>query len=132
MARRSWGQSKLLTQKSWAVVRSNRYLLAFPALGFLASLVPLAIFWVPAGWLFVNDQTAAGIAVAIVGLFANQIVLSISSGGLVAAADAELSGQDSSIGHGISRALVRLIPLVGWALIATVVNVIVGFIRGNG
>jgi hypothetical protein len=49
----------------------------------------------------------------------------------VAAADSELSGGDSSIGHGIARSLARLIPLIGWALIATVVNVIVGFIRGN-
>jgi hypothetical protein len=132
MSRQSWGQSKLLTKKSWAVVRTHRYLLVFPFLGFAASLVPLLVFWVPAGWLFVNDQAAAGIAMAIVGLFANQIVLSVSSGGLVAAADAELSGDGSSIGHGIARALARLLPLIGWALIATVVNVVVGFIRGNG
>lgn len=132
MARGSWGQSKLLTKKSWAVIRANRYLLVFPVLGFLASLVPLAIFWIPAGWLFVNDQNAAGIALAIVGLFANQIVISIASGGLVASADVELSGGSSAIGHGIGRALARIFPLIGWALIATVVNVIVGLIRGNG
>jgi len=131
MARRSWGQSRLLTQKSWAVIKENRYLLAFPVLGFVASLIPLAIFWIPAGLLWLADQTAAGIAVAVIGLFANQIVLSIASGGLVAAADTELSGGDSSIGHGVARSLARLLPLVAWAFIATVVNVIVGFMRGN-
>lgn len=131
MARGSWGQSRLLTKKSWAVIRENRYLLAFPVIGFLASLIPLAVFWIPAGLLWLNDQTAAGIALVVLGIFANQIVLSIASGGLVAAADSELSGGDSSIGHGIARSLARLIPLIGWALIATVVNVIVGFIRGN-
>ena len=131
MARRSWGQSRLLTKKSWAVIRENRYLLAFPVIGFLASLIPLAVFWIPAGLLWLNDQTAAGIALVVLGIFANQIVLSIASGGLVAAADSELSGGDSSIGHGIARSLARLIPLIGWALIATVVNIIVGFIRGN-
>lgn len=131
MARKSWGQSRLLTKKSWAVIKENRYLLAFPVIGFLASLIPLAIFWIPAGLLWLNDQTAAGIALAIIGTFANQIVLSIASGGLVAAADTELSGGDSSIGHGISRSIARLMPLIGWALIATVINVIVGFIRGN-
>lgn len=132
MARQSWGQSKLLSQKSWAVIKENRYLLAFPVLGFLASLIPLAIFWIPAGMLWLDDQTAAGIALAVIGVFANQIVLSIASGGLVAAADAELSGGSSSIGHGIGRSLARLVPLIGWALIATVVNIIVGFMRGNG
>jgi hypothetical protein len=131
MARKSWGQSRLLTKKSWAVIKENRYLLAFPVIGFLASLIPLAIFWIPAGLLWLNDQTAAGIALAIIGAFANQIVLSIASGGLVAAADTELSGGDSSIGHGISRSIARLMPLIGWALIATVINIIVGFIRGN-
>ena len=131
MARKSWGQSRLLTKKSWAVIKENRYLLAFPVIGFLASLIPLAIFWIPAGLLWLNDQTAAGIALAIIGAFANQIVLSIASGGLVAAADTELSGGDSSIGHGISRSIARLMPLIGWALIGTVINIIVGFIRGN-
>jgi hypothetical protein len=58
-------------------------------------------------------------------------VLSIASGGLVAAADTELSGGDSSIGHGISRSIERLMTLIGWDLIATVINIIVGFIRGN-
>ena len=58
MARGSWGQSKLLTQKSWTIVKDNRYLLAFPVLGFLASLVPLAMFWIPAGYLAISDQYA--------------------------------------------------------------------------
>ncbi len=132
MASRSWGQSKLLTQKSWAIIKENRYLLVFPVLGFVISLVPLAIFWVPAGFFFLNNQNWAGVVLAIFGVFANQIVISISSGGLVAAADAELSGQDSSVGHGIGRAFVRIIPLIGWALVATVVNVIVGAMRGRG
>jgi len=132
MARGSWGQSRLLTTKSWAVIKENRYLLAFPVIGFLASLIPLALFWIPAGLLLLNNQNVAGIALAIIGVFANQIVLSIASGGLVAAADTELSGGDSSIGHGIARSIARIIPLIGWAFIATVVNVIVGFIRGNG
>lgn len=132
MAGGSWGQSKLLTAKSWGIVKANRYLLAFPVLGVLASLVPLALFWVPAGYLALNDQNAAAIAMAIIGLFANQIVISVASGALVASADVELSGADSSVGHGIGRALARLFPLVGWALIATVVNVIVGVVRGQG
>ena len=131
MARKSWGQSRLLTQKSWAVIKDNKYLLAFPIIGFLASLIPLAVFWIPAGVLWLNDQTVAGIALAIIGIFANQIVLSIASGGLVAAADTELSGGDSSVGHGIGRSIARIIPLIGWALIATVVNIVVGLIRGN-
>lgn len=132
MARGSWGQSKLLTQKSWAIIKGNRYLLVFPVLGFVVSLLPLAALWIPAGYLAVNNQNVPAVALAIVGLFANQMVLSVSGGGLVAAADVELSGGDSSLRHGLGRAFARIVPLLGWALIATVVNVIVGFIRGRG
>jgi hypothetical protein len=132
MARGSWGQSKLLTRKSWAVIKENRYLLTFPVIGFIASLIPLAIFWVPAAIFFVNDQYVPGVALAIIGIFANQMVIAIATGGLVAAADTELSGGDSSVGHGIGVSLARLIPLMLWALIQTVVSIIVGLIRGNG
>jgi len=132
MARGSWGQSKLLTRKSWAVIKENRYLLTFPAIGFIVSLIPLAIFWIPAGYFFVQDQYVPGIALAIVGIFANQAVIAISTGGLVAAADTELRGEQSSVGHGIKVSFTRLVPLLLWALIQTVVSVIVGLIRGNG
>ena len=132
MSRGSWGQSRLLTKKSWAIIKENRYLLAFPVLGFVSSLVPLAIFWIPAGYFWLQNQNVIGTVLAILGIFANQIVISISGGGLVAAADAELSGEGSSIGHGFGRATARIFPLIGWALISTVVNVIVGAIRGRG
>ena len=131
MARASWGQSKLLTRKSWGIVKENRYLLVFPILGFFASLIPLAAVWVPAGYFALNDEYVPAVALAIVGIFANQIVISVASGGLVASADVELAGGDSSVGHGIGKALARLFPLIGWALIATVVNVIVGLVRGQ-
>ena len=131
MARGSWGKSKQLTTKSWGIVKENRYLLAFPVLGFLGSLIPLAIFWIPAAWFYANDNYVPGTIAAIVGVFANQIVISITSGGLVASADEELAGRDSSIGHGIGASLARIFPLIGWAFIQTVVNVIVSLIRGN-
>ena len=115
MARGSWGKSKQLTTKSWGIVKENRYLLAFPVLGFLGSLIPLAIFWIPAAWFFATDNYVPGTIAAIIGIFATQIVISITSGGLVASADEELAGRDSSVGHGIGASLARLFPLVGWA-----------------
>lgn len=132
MPRGSWGASRPLTTKSWAVIKENRYLLAFPVIGFVVSLVPLALLWIPAGLFWLDDQIVPAVGLAVIGIFANQIVLSIASGGLVAAADAELGGGNSSVGLGIGRSIARIVPLIGWALIATVVNVIVGLIRGNG
>ncbi len=131
MARGSWGKSKQLTTKSWGIVKENRYLLAFPVLGFVGSLIPLAIFWIPAAWFYAHDNYVPGTIAAIVGIFATQIVISITSGGLVASADEELAGRDASVGHGIGASLARIVPLIGWAFIQTVVNVIVSLIRGN-
>lgn len=131
MARGSWGKSKQLTTKSWGIVKENRYLLAFPVLGFLGSLVPLAIFWIPAAWFYANDNYVPGTIAAVIGIFATQIIISITSGGLVASADEELAGGDSSVGHGIGASFARLFPLIGWALIQTVVSIIVSLIRGN-
>lgn len=131
MARGSWGQSKQLTTKSWGIIKDNRYLLAFPVLGFVGSLIPLAIFWAPAAWFLAADNYVPAVALAIIGIFATQIVISITSGGLVAAADTELAGGDSSLGHGIGASFARILPLIGWAFVQTVINIIVGLIRGN-
>jgi hypothetical protein len=132
MGRGSWGKSKQLTTKSWGIVKQNRYLLAFPLLGFFASLIPLAILWIPAALFFAADNYVPGVILAVAGIFVTQIVVSIASGGLIAAADEELAGRDSSIGHGIGASLARLFPLIGWAFIQTIMSIIVGAIRGNG
>ncbi|MFM8896449.1 MAG: DUF6159 family protein [Actinomycetales bacterium] len=132
MVTRSFAQSRVLTKKSWSIIRQNRYLLAFPVLGFLCSLVPLAALWIPAAVCFLANNNVAGAVLAVLGVFANQIVISISGGALVAAADAEFANGSSSVGRGLGRAFARIIPLIGWALVATVVNVIVGLIRGRG
>jgi len=132
MVTKSFAQSRVLTKKSWAIIKGNRYLLAFPVLGFVCSLVPLAALWIPAAICFLDNNNVAGVILAILGVFANQVVISISGGALVAAADAEFANGSSSVGRGLGRALARVIPLIGWAFIATVVNVIVGAIRGRG
>jgi hypothetical protein len=128
----SWTSSGEVTRKAWSVIRDNLYLLAFPLIGFVLSLVPMAVFWAPAAYLFYRDNTIAGWILVVVGVFGITAVVTFSTGALVAAADEELAGRDSSIGHGFSRAFARTGPLLLWSVIQTVVSLILGAVRGNG
>jgi hypothetical protein len=47
-----------LAKKSWAVVKENKYLLAFPVSGIVFALVPITIFGIPA-LLFLAAEPSA-------------------------------------------------------------------------
>ncbi|MEZ5116980.1 MAG: DUF6159 family protein [Candidatus Nanopelagicales bacterium] len=127
----AWTDSKVVTSKSWAVIRDNKYLLMFPVLGFLFSLVPMALFWIPAAWFLANNQNVIGGILAVIGVFGTTAAMTFSTGALVAAADTELSGQDSSIDQGFKRALTRSGALLWWSVILTVVTLLLSALRGN-
>jgi len=128
----SWASSKVVTSKSWAVLKENRYLLAFPVVGFGLGLIPLAVVGLPAVYFFATNHNWIGAALAIVTLFAVQALSVLVQGGLVAAVDTELSGEDSSFGHGMSRAFAHTGPLIAWSAIVTVVTALISLVRGNG
>lgn len=128
----SWSSSKAVTSKSWAVLKENRYMLAFPVLGFVIGLVPVAVFGLPALYFFATSHNWIGAAFTLALVFGVQAVMVFLQGGLVAAVDTELSGQDSSVGLGMSRAFRRTGSLIAWSAIVTVVSVLLGLVRGNG
>lgn len=128
----AWTSSKVLTKKSWAVLRGNRYLLGFPVLGFVLSLIPLVALGVPALIFLSDNQNWIAAAFGIAMIFVIQAITAVIQGGIVSSVDAEFSGQDSSLGHGLGRAFAHLGPLLGWSVIVTIVSVLIGLIRGNG
>lgn len=133
MARRgSWKSSKVVTRKSWGLLKANPYLFAFPIIGLVLTLVPLIVFGVPA-LIFLdadNNWVAAVFAIALV--FGVQAFATFPSAGLVAAVDEEMHGRDASVGRGMSAAFGRFGPLVAWSAIQTVVSILLGLVRGNG
>lgn len=133
MARRgSWKSSKVVTRKSWGLLKENPYLFAFPIIGLVLTLVPLIVFGVPA-LIFLdadNNWVAAVFAIALV--FGVQAFATFPSAGLVAAVDEEMHGRDASVGRGMSAAFGRFGPLVAWSAIQTVVSILLGLVRGNG
>lgn len=128
----SWAQSRDVTRVSWGVLKQNRYLLGFPLLGFVISLIPMALFWAPGAWLLATDRTWLALIAFVVGIFATQLVITLFSGGLVAAVDEALAGRDASLGMGLGRAFGRFGALAAWSVILTIVSFILGLVRGNG
>lgn len=127
----SWTTSKPITDKSWAILKQNRYLLAFPVMGIVLALIPMAVFWLPAAYFLNSNQNWLGFGAIVLGVFAIQFVFVLMSAGLVAAADAELAGRDASFGYGVSKATGRLGALLQWSVILTIVTFILGLLRGN-
>lgn len=128
----AWTSSGVVTRKAWSVIRENTYLLAFPLIGFLVSLVPMALFWGPAAWALATDRNVVGWVLVVVGVFGTTAVVTFATAALVAAADEELAGRDASVGYGFGRAFGRLGPLLLWSVIQTVVTLLVSLVRGNG
>ena len=128
----AWTSSGVVTRKAWSVIRENTYLLLFPLLGFVLSLVPMALFWAPAAWFLSRDQNVLGWVLVVVGAFGTTSVVTFTTGALVAAADEELAGRDATVGYGFRRAGARAGPLLVWSVIQTVVSLLLGLIRGGG
>ncbi|MBI1351061.1 MAG: hypothetical protein GC156_08080 [Actinomycetales bacterium] len=128
----SWSSSKVVTSKSWAVLKENAYLLTFPVAAMLLGLIPFAIFGLPALYFFAVNQNWVAAAFGIVAVFASQAVATLIQGGLVASVDTELSGDDSSFGAGMSRAFQHTGALLAWSGIVTVVSLLFSLLRGNG
>ena len=126
-----WAEGKVLSQKSWGLLKENKYFLWFPVIGFLLALIPLAIFGTGAIVLAVENANIAAIVTAIVGLIFVNFVVALSTAAMVASVDQEMSGTDSTVGYGFGKAFGRLGALFLWSLIQAAVSAILGLLRGN-
>ena len=130
-----WAQSRVLTEKSWAVLKAHRGLLSFPIAAFFINVLVLLIFAVLVIVLFVVGNwvtVTLGIVVVLAGLYLTQIVGFVAKGGMVACADDALAGRPMEIGAGWARSLRHSGDIAQWAFISMIVGVLLGAIRGNG
>ena len=126
-----WADGKTLSNKSWGLLKENKYFLWFPIIGFLLALIPLALFGGGAIVLAVEDINVGAIVVGFIALILINFAFTISGAALVAAVDEELSGRDSTLGYGFRKAFGRLGPLLAWSVIRDVVSALLGLLRGN-
>jgi hypothetical protein len=86
-----WADGKTLSNKSWGLLKENKYFLWFPIIGFLLALIPLALFGGGAIVLAVEDINVWAIVVGFIALILINFAFTISGAALVAAVDEELS-----------------------------------------
>ena len=126
-----WADGKALSNKSWGLLKENKYFLWFPIIGFLLALIPFLVFGGGALVLAVEEINLWAIVVAALGLIFINLSFTISGAALVAAVDEELAGRDSSLGHGFGKAFGRIGALFLWSLIQAAVSALLGLLRGN-
>ena len=126
-----WADGRTLSNKSWGLLKENKYFLWFPIIGELLALIPLAICGGGVLALSSAEMNVWAIVVGFVGLIFINFAFTISGAALVAAIDEELSGRDSTIGYGFGKAFKRLGPLLVWSVIRAVVSILLGLLRGN-
>lgn len=123
--RRSWQ----LAKASWGVLRSDRELLVFPLVSFLALLLVLASFAVPfflVGGLTnaQGDYNPGAIVVGFLFYVVSYAVAFYFNTGLIGAAMIRLNGGDPTVRDGFRIASSHLPAIIGYALIAATVGMI--------
>ena len=126
----AWAQSRELTRQSWAILKVNRGLTAYPLVGTICGVVPFIVL-VPGVYFLADNQNWIGWALVAVGIYLATLVASLFQAGLVVSAAAVLDGKETSFGHGMGAAFGRLGVLSRWALVSTLVTLLISALRGN-
>ncbi len=136
---------------SWEVLKQDKELLLFPVLSAIGSILVLASFAGPilalTDWQAASDSMAAGTAEALsgesgvtaeqvgytAGLFlfycCNYFVMIFFNAGLIACAEIRMEGGDPTVGDGLRAAWSRLPAILGWAVVAATVGLILRMIE---
>ncbi len=125
-----WRQSRELTRQSWAILKQNRGLTAYPLVGTVFGIIPFIIL-VPGVYFLADNQNWIGWALVVIGIYAATLVTSLFQAGLVVSAAAVLDGKETSFGQGMGAAFGRLGVLSRWAFVSTLVSLLISALRGN-
>lgn len=136
-----------LTKQSWAVLRTDKQLIVFPALSSLSCLIVAASFIAPAALAIDFSQfghQAAGSGTDHGGnpfagkplyyawlfgfYFVNYFVIAFFNSALVACAWNRFNGEDTSVKAGLQMAVMRLPQILGWTLLNATVGVVLRMI----
>jgi hypothetical protein len=128
--RRSWR----LAKASWAVLKADRELLVFPAISFVALIAVLITFIIPVAFVpgivdfDTGEYSPVGIALAFLFYVVSYTVSFYFNTALVGAAMIRLEGGDPTVSDGLRIASSRLPQIIGYALIAATVGMVLRMI----
>jgi hypothetical protein len=127
-----------LVKASAAVLRADKELVLFPLISMIAMLIVTATFAIPlflAGFFETISQEGGevlGLAVLFVFYVVMYFVIIFANAALVGAAMIRLEGGDPTVGDGLHIAFQRLGAILGYALIAATVGMVLRGIRERG
>jgi hypothetical protein len=134
------GRGWELARQSYGVLKLDKELLMFPLLSGFACLLVLASFALPL-WnsdylqVVMEEEAVPDDPVAYILLFlfyfVNYFVIVFFNSALVACAIIRFKGGDPTISDGLGAASARLPQIVGWALVAATVGVILKIIESR-
>ena len=139
----SIGQTFSLIRQSWRVLMQDRRMILFPLMAVATLVVVIGAFSAMAAATGSFDRlntaasgaeteaTAADMMLSGVMLFAAYFIVMFFNAALVATAMERLRGRPASIGYGLSKAGSHVPALIGWAIIAATVGLILNALRGR-
>jgi hypothetical protein len=131
---RSWE----LVKASWSVLKEDRELLVFPLISSIAVLAVVACFALPvfgvAGYdgvarMLRHDATVEQYAIGLLFYIVQYFVIFYFNAALVGAAMIRLGGGNPTVGDGLEIASSRLGSILGYALIAATVGIVLRAIQ---
>ena len=116
-----------LAGKSFAVLRAHETLILFPLISAPATLIAGGALFGPGVGLYYSTghQEAWLVVFGILGFYAVTFVAVFFNVALAAAALEGLRGEETSVRYGLSVAWSRVGKIAGWALLQTVVGLII-------
>jgi hypothetical protein len=124
--KRGWKLSK----QSWAVVKSDKSLLAFPIISVVAAIVTMIIFFGGgAGMAVAIDSPWAALPLVIIGVYLLTVVGVFASVALASCATEALEGRDTTVAQGISAARGRMKLIFAWAAVSLFVGILISAIQ---
>lgn len=123
---RSWR----LAKDSWAVLKADRSLLAFPVVGSIAAVVAFSIVALPgAGVWAITDSGWTALPFAVVALYAATFVTIFTGVGLAAASAQVMDGRDATLRTGLAVARTHTGAIAKWALVQTTAGLIINVLQ---
>ena len=124
--KRGWKLSK----QSWAVVKSDKSLLAFPIISVVAAIITMIIFFGGGAAMAVAIGSPWGaLPLVIIGAYLLTVVGVFSSVALACCATEAPEGRQTTVGQGIRAARGRMRVIFAWAAVALFVGALIAVIQ---
>jgi hypothetical protein len=123
---RSWR----LAKDSWAILKADRSLLAFPIVGSITAVIAFAIVVAPGvGLAAAADTFWPVIPFALVALYLTTFVTIYCGVGLAAATAQVMDGQNATLSSGLAAARPHLGKIAKWALVQATVGLLLNLLQ---